>query len=166
MIEKLYLLRHGIALPQGTADIADDDRPLTPKGESRMRELGRALAKLDLKIERIVTSPLPRARRTAEITSDVLKPRDSVENADELRPGTELGRIRDWLRERTEKRLMIVGHNPMLSDLVGFLVLDNPNAVLGDLKKGGIAALAHAGGSGDRYQIEWIATPRLLRKLL
>jgi phosphohistidine phosphatase len=165
MLKNLYILRHGIAVPHGTPDIADDDRPLTPKGESRMREIGKGLAKLDLEIERIVTSPLPRAHRTAEIAADALKLRDSLGVADILRSGAEPAAIRDWLRGRPESRLMIVGHNPALSDLIGLLILDDPNAMLVELKKGGIAALVHGGNSGERYQIEWVATPGLLRML-
>jgi phosphohistidine phosphatase len=165
MIEQLYILRHGIAVPHGTPGIADDDRPLTPKGEDRMREIGKGLAKLDLGIERIVTSPLPRARRTAEIVAGALKMRDTLEDADALRSGADPAAIRDWLRGRPESRLMIVGHNPALSDLVDRMVLGDSNAMLVDVKKGGIAALVRAGGSGDRYRIEWIATPGLLRRL-
>ena len=166
MIESLYILRHGIALPHGTPGIADDDRPLTPKGESRMREIGRALARLDLGIERIVTSPLPRASRTAELVAAPLHLRNAVEVDDALRSGADASSIREWLRTRPEETLMIVGHNPSLSELVGLLVLDDPNAMIGDLKKGGIAALTRAARSGDRFQIDWIASPRLLRKLL
>ncbi|ODU01005.1 MAG: phosphohistidine phosphatase SixA [Planctomycetes bacterium SCN 63-9] len=166
-MEKLYILRHGIALPHGTPGMADDDRPLTPEGEKRMREIGRSLARLRLDLDQIVTSPLPRARRTAEIVAEALDPalRQGLQDEPALRSGNGADMIRNWLRSRAEARLMIVGHNPSLSDLIGLLVLDDPNAMLGDLKKGGIASLAHDGNSGDRYQIEWIATPGLLRKL-
>jgi len=164
MIEHIYILRHGHAVEHGTPGFADDDRPLTPKGESRMREIGKGLARLGLDIERIVTSPLPRARRTAEIAAEALKLRDSLEDSDLLRSGADPAAIRDWLRGRPESRLMIVGHNPALSDLVDRLVLGDLNAMLVDLRKGGVAALVRV-GSGDRYRIEWIATPGLLRRL-
>lgn len=163
MLKNLYILRHGIAVPHGLPDVADDDRPLTPKGESRMREIGKGLARLDLGIERIMTSPLPRARRTAEIAAEALKLGDSPEDAEILRSGADPTVIRNWLRGRSESRLMIVGHNPELSDLVDRLVLGDANAMLVDLKKGGVAALVQVGGLSDRYRIEWIATPRLLR---
>jgi phosphohistidine phosphatase len=165
MINNLYILRHGIALPHGTPGVADDDRPLTPEGEARMREVGEGLSRLDLKIERIVTSPLPRARSTADIVADPLKLRGSIEEADVLRSGTGPAAIREWLNRRPEARLMIVGHNPSLSDLIGLLVLDDPDAKVVDLKKGGVGALVHDGNTGGHYQIEWVATPGLLREL-
>ena len=58
----LFILRHGIAIPHGTPGIADDERPLTSKGERRIHQVGRGLAALRLGVEKIVTSPLPRPR--------------------------------------------------------------------------------------------------------
>ena len=58
-----------------------------------------------------------------------------------LQAGSSAATIQRWLRERTEDRLMIVGHNPTLSDLVSLLVLGSTQPPICDLKKGGIAAL-------------------------
>jgi phosphohistidine phosphatase len=165
-MNELYLLRHGIAVPPGTPNIPDDERPLTSKGERRMRQIARGLRLLDLKLDRIVTSPLPRARATAEIVAEELDAKDRLETADLLRAGTDAPAIQAWLRERTEDRLMLVGHNPALTDLVTRLVLGaaGPQAQVCELKKGGIAALQPS-SSPDRYALIWVATPRLLRRL-
>jgi len=163
-MKNLYIVRHGIAVEHGTSGIPDDMRPLTAKGEKRMRQIGRAISKLELQLDRIVTSPLPRARATAEILADALDSRDRLEIADVLRSGTSAVSIQRWLRERDEDRLMIVGHNPELSDLVPLLVLGRTQPLFCDLKKGGIAALACAGGA-DRFEINWIAPPRVIRGL-
>ena len=56
---RLYLLRHGIAVPHGTPDIPDDERPLTSEGEKGVRKVARGLRRLGFKLDRIVTSPLP-----------------------------------------------------------------------------------------------------------
>ena len=92
---QLYVMRHGIALPHGTPGMSDDDRPLTPQGEKRVRQIARGLRDLDL--ERIVTSPLPRAFRTAEIVASELECNDLLEPADALRAGASAESIRDWL---------------------------------------------------------------------
>ena len=73
----LYIVRHGIAVEPGTPGIPDDERPLTAKGEKRMRQIAQGLRKLDLKLDRIVTSPLPGRRTTAEIIAEVLGSRPS-----------------------------------------------------------------------------------------
>ena len=160
-MNQLYLLRHGLAVPHGTPDIADDDRPLTPKGERRVRSVGRGLKRLKLKLDRIVTSPLPRAARTAEIVAEALGKPDLIEIADVLRSGAHVEAVADWLQTRTEERLMIVGHNPSLSELLGRLVVGSDHGSIGDLHKAGIAALRS--DDGAIYRIDWIARPRLFR---
>jgi phosphohistidine phosphatase len=166
-MKELYILRHGIAVDPGTPGIPDDERPLTAKGQKRMHEIARGLCRLDLKLDRIVTSPLPRARETAEIVADELDAEEVLETAEILTAGADAASIQTWLRERTEDRLMVVGHNPALSDLITLLVLGKKK--LGppvcDLKKGGLAALEPSASAADRYDLLWIATPRLIRRL-
>jgi phosphohistidine phosphatase len=163
MTTHLYLLRHGIADPRGTPDLPDDERPLTSKGEKRMRQVGRGLRALDIKLDRIVSSPLPRALRTAEIVADVLGLTRLLETTDALRADREPAAIREWLKTREEDRLMLVGHNPAFSDLVTLLVTGQPGAPLCELKKGGIAAFCAQPQGG--MLLDWLAPPSLLRGL-
>lgn len=160
---QLYLLRHGIALPHGTPDIPDDERPLTPRGERRMRQVGRGLRRFKIKLDRIISSPLPRALRTAEIVADVLGATELLETSDALRAERTANSIRDWVRGRTEERLMLVGHNPAISDLAGLFVTGHSDHKVCELRKGGIAALTSVPDGG--MILDWIATPGLLRRL-
>lgn len=162
---KLYILRHGIATPHGTPGISDEDRPLTAKGEQRMKQIGQGLAALGLELDRIVTSPLIRARRTAQIVAQETGLVDALEVSTALAADASAESIRDWLRERHESRLMIVGHNPSLSDLVGLLALGEVGKLPLELKKGGIAALSTGAVLGQRYHLEWVVPPALLRRL-
>ena len=167
-MKELYILRHGIAVEPGTPGIPDDERPLTSKGRRRMRRIARGLCRLELRIDRIVTSPMPRARATAEIIAEELDAEDLVETADVLRAGSDAQAIQNWLRERTEERLMIVGHNPGLTDLITLLILGGGAGLrpqVCELKKGGIAALRPPTASADRFDLIWAATPRLIRGL-
>ncbi len=97
---------------------------------------------MKLNLDRIVTSPLPRARRTAQIVAQELGLIDKLETSSALSAGTDAESLRDWLRERSEERLMIVGHNPAFSDLVGLLILGEVGKFPFELKKGGLAALS------------------------
>ena len=160
-MNQLYLLRHGLAVPYGTPDIDDDDRPLTAKGEQRVRSVGRALKRLKVKVDRITTSPLPRAHRTAEIVAEVFGRPELIEVADELRAHQDAASIQDWLKTRPEESLMVVGHNPSLSQLLGRLVVGPDHPSIGDLHKAGIAALVSE--DGDLYRVDWIARPKLFR---
>ncbi|HEV3166290.1 MAG TPA: phosphohistidine phosphatase SixA [Isosphaeraceae bacterium] len=162
-MNELYLLRHGIAVPPGTAGYEDDERPLTAKGERRTRQIAQGLRRLNLQLDRVITSPLPRAQRTAEIVAETLDITYLLETADALRAGQSASSIREWLNGRTEPRLMIVGHDPAFSDLVSLLLTDKPGPPICQLRKGGLAAFrAQANG---RFQLDWLARPRLIRRL-
>ena len=160
-MSKLYVLRHGIAVPHGTPGVSEEERPLTPKGAKRMRQIGRGLRRLGIKPDRIVSSPLPRAMQTAEIVADVLGMSHRVEAGDALRADQSAEAIRDWLFARAEQCLMIVGHNPSLSEILGLLVIGASDPLLCELKKGGVAALSTRPEGG--FVLDWIAQPRLLR---
>lgn len=163
-MEHLYVLRHGIAVPHGTPGVPEDDRPLTDEGEAELRKVAKGLKRLKLGVERVVTSPLPRARRTAEIVAGKLGGDGMLEESDLLRPGGSPRDVRDWLGTRSEGTLMVVGHNPDLTELVALLIGLPVNHIPFELKKGGVAALQASADGG--FGLSWLATPRLLRKLL
>lgn len=122
---------------------------------------------MDLKLDRILSSPLPRALKTAEIVADVLGLSAILETADALAANRDAASICEWLPTRTENRVMLVGHNPSLSEMIGLLVtggLGPPSPC--ELRKGGIAALQSSPGQGMGMRLDWLARPRLLRKLV
>lgn len=160
---RLYLVRHGIAVPHGDPDFADDDRPLTDKGRSHAKQVGKGLRRLGVEPTRILTSPLPRARETAEIVADALKLGEILEDADALRAENDAASIRDWLNTVEGESLMLVGHNPSLSNLVGLLITGEHGLPLVELRKGGVAAFASGPDGGLR--LDWLARPKLLRRL-
>lgn len=160
-MKRLYLLRHGIALPSGTPNILDDDRPLSPDGERRVRIVARAMKRMKVKLDKICTSPLPRALRSAEILAEVYNKLEKVEKFEELRPDRSATSIAAWLRSRSEDKVVIVGHNPWISLLVGELVVGPEHPTVGDLRKAGIAALK--ADPDGRFEIDWIARPKLFR---
>jgi phosphohistidine phosphatase len=130
-----------------------------------MRQIASGLRALDLELDRIVTSPLPRAKETAEIVAHALGANERLETSNVLQTGSDASTIERWLRDRTEARIMLVGHNPTLSELVSLLVVGARMSPICDLKKGGIAALSKRGGAAGLFELSWVATPRLLRRL-
>jgi phosphohistidine phosphatase len=159
----LYLVRHGIAVPSGTPGIPDSERPLTAKGERHLKRIARGLRRLDVQPERIVTSPLPRAYRTAEIVAAGLGLESRLERAEVLSATSPAEAIWQWLQTREESSLMIVGHNPAFSRLVGLIVTGENLMPVCELSKGGVAAFRP--GEAGGVVIDWIAPPGLLRKL-
>jgi len=160
-MQGLYVVRHGIADARGTPGIPDNERRLTSEGRKRMRQIARGLRRLEIEPDRIVASPLPRARETAEIVAEALGMSDRLELSDALHDTRDATAVRDWLLTRSENRLMIVGHNPALSELVAQLLTGSTEPWLCELKKGGVAALSTGADGG--FALDWLAPPRLLR---
>jgi phosphohistidine phosphatase len=161
---ELYLLRHGLAEPRGEAWPDDAKRPLTPRGMSRLRRSGDALARLGLPVDVVLTSPLVRARQTAEIVASAFNPRPPLVNVEVLAPGgTPDALARELEKHVRRPHILIVGHEPGMGELAAWLVgARNPV----EFKKGGICRIDVEGaalrGAGA---LRWLLTPKILRAL-
>lgn len=164
MIHQLYVVRHGLAEPAGSPGLSDFDRRLTKEGMKRMGEVANGLLRLETEVDTILTSPLPRALQTAEILAEFLRPRPALQTTHALSSEQDARSIARWLGRQETPRLMIVGHNPALSELVSVLCLDSFEPLI-DLGKGAVACLTAAQHSVPRYQLEWLAPARILRRL-
>ena len=160
---RLIIIRHAIAVERGTPDIADEDRPLTRKGERRFREVARGLARIEPRPDLLLTSPLPRARQTAEIAAQAwgkLKPK----KADVLAGGSfaEVAGLVDKLPR--DSSVALVGHEPDVSELLAAILGSKDTAAFA-FKKGGAAAVDVAGPLGQGGALLWALPPRPLRRL-
>ena len=71
----IYLVRHAIAEDRELrADLPDEERRLTDKGMRRMRRAVEGLAALEVEVDTIWTSPLRRAKETAELLAELRIP--------------------------------------------------------------------------------------------
>jgi len=130
---KLFLLRHGKAdWPDWTA--RDDERPLTEEGIEEMQRVAAALKRLKVDPDLILSSPLPRALRTAEIAGKALGV--PVEQRAELKPGFDRRKCDALLATSPGGDIMIVGHEPDFSRLILSLTGGNVK-----LPKGATAAI-------------------------
>src|SRR5437879_8814414 len=107
---RLYLLRHGIA-EEWRPDFPDEKRRLTAEGKQKVRMIARGISKLDLALDLIVTSPLPRASETAEIVAEVLGCKDIVKVDDRLAGGFGMHEARGIISDAgNAQSVMLVGH--------------------------------------------------------
>ena len=113
MAAQLWLLRHGEASPRADTD---DARRLTARGEQQARAAGRALAAMDVAFDGVYTSPKARARRTAELACEALGTEPVVHPP--LREGFAVADARELLLAGEERRILVVGHNPDLAQVV------------------------------------------------
>src|SRR4051812_30152538 len=116
----LYFLRHAIAVPRGTPDIKDENRPLTKDGARKMKSGAQGMLALELEFDRILTSPYRRARETAEIVAKAFHLK--VETWKALIPSEDPRQLVAGLRKATDKNLLLVGHEPHLTQFISVLI--------------------------------------------
>jgi phosphohistidine phosphatase len=162
---KLYLVRHATA-EDGTAASEDKDRGLTEDGKTRMMRAVRGLQKLKINPVLILTSPLKRARETAEILAHGLAG-VRVEVMPELAPGVDSPTLVGALRSHAgHKSLALVGHQPGLGRLASFLLTGSERRCDFDFKKGGVACLeADFSDHTAHCALQWFTAPKLLRRI-
>jgi phosphohistidine phosphatase len=156
---KLFFLRHGKAENRAEWGGADADRPLTPAGEEAMRREAEVLRAMNLALDLIVTSPLARASKTAEIVADGLGLTDRLVEDARLAPGFDLARLGQLLATHMPAGpVMVVGHEPDFSETVAELI--GGGEVV--MKKGGLARVDVAAPAAGGGRLEWLLTPPLL----
>ncbi|NWG11963.1 MAG: phosphohistidine phosphatase SixA [Acidobacteria bacterium] len=160
----LYIVRHSDAVPSGTPGVSEDQRPLTDKGIRKMREVARGLRLIGVQPELIFTSPLPRARQTADIVAE--ETGGLVEVAECLAPaGSRPELYRELRAHRKQESLMIVGHQPSLGEIAGEIAWGSPDHCL-EIKKGGACALELTKlDPAPTGTLLWLVTPALLRRV-
>ena len=154
------MLRHGVA-EDGNAHIPDPDRALTGEGRRKLRQVLQSAAGAGLRPSLIMTSPLKRAVQTAEIASDVLKYKNDLLRTKALAPGSTVEQVWDEIRvHNAEASLLLVGHNPLFSDLSGYLLGSNDIQV--DFKKGAILRIDFERFTATpKGVLRWYLTPKL-----
>jgi phosphohistidine phosphatase len=159
----IYILRHAIAVEPGTEGCKNDfDRPLTPEGEQKLRRIARAMRNMALSFDTVLSSPYVRARETAEIVKAALAPKMKIGLRDSL--GVD-GQPRELIMELKNldpapASLLLVGHEPYLSTLVGLLVSGSTRSFV-RIKKAGLCKLTVGTVKvGRSAQLEWLLTPR------
>jgi phosphohistidine phosphatase len=159
---ELYIVRHGIAeekFPDGT----DAARALTDEGRRKTARAARGLAALGVRPDLIVSSPLLRARQTAEVLAEALRPAEGIAEAQWLSPGIPpAGTVRQLAR-LAHRSVLLVGHMPDVSALASLLLTGRPSADI-VFKKAAVCALSFDGRArAGCARLEWLLQPRHLR---
>lgn len=158
---KLYFLRHATA-----SDIAASDgaRELTSEGREEARVAGKALVKLGAKPARIFSSPLLRARQTAEIVAKDLE--SQVETLDELTNDSPTSRLLKAVKTAgEEKEIVLVGHMPSLAGHVAHLIGAGSGEGLA-FGKGSIALVESEELKAGCGELRWLMRQKQLREMI
>lgn len=160
---KLLLVRHAAAVPRGTPGVPDDERPLTSEGKAEFRVAARGLARIADRPDVLLTSPLPRARVTAEIVARAFKriePRIEPAVAHDSVDGIVVALKTHPLAGT----VAVVGHEPALSALIARLLGVSVHGRLA-FEKGGAALVDLPDGPSAGGRLIWFLEPRILRIL-
>jgi phosphohistidine phosphatase len=160
---KLLLIRHAAAVPRGTPGVPDAERPLTPQGKAKFRVAARGLARVTRRPDVLLTSPLPRARLTAEIAALAFEHvAPAIEPA--LAHSSVDGIVAALKTHPPGARIALVGHEPLLGALLARLL----GAAQGEqlaFEKGGAALVDLPNGPAAVGRLRWFLRPRILRSL-
>jgi len=162
----LLIVRHAIAFDRDRNRWRDDgERPLSPAGIRRARKAAAGLKKFAPRPQRLLTSPLVRARQTAQILTDVAGwPAARV--TPELSPGEPALAILELLSRDRGKLTAVVGHQPDLGHLLGACLLGGGGALPIEMKKNAVACVSFSGRPrAGHAALRWLATPKMLRSL-
>ena len=160
----LYLIRHGKAHPS-TETNPDDLRPLTEDGKIELLKIAKVWREMGIVFDKILTSPIFRAKETAKIIAEVYEWTGSIEESNVL--GHEFhveGVIAKLKTLKGKKKIALVAHNPDLGILASaFLGCDASPCV--DFEKNAIMGIKFAGvpasGTGS---LQFYLPPNFLRR--
>lgn len=153
---EVYLVQHG----EAKSEMEDPERPLTEKGKEAVESMARYVASLGVEIAQLLHSGRLRAKQTAELFAQYLRPPQGVKEEKGLSPLDDPQEARRLIQQ-AERPLMIVGHLPHLSRLASLLILGAPDKEVIEFTKGGIVCLTKR---DDNWLVEWALIPNLIHK--
>ncbi len=152
---KVYLVQHGI--PKSEQE--DPQRPLSLEGRAEARKMAEHLDSKGFTVKAIYHSPKLRARETAEIFAEVLRP-ETLEEAEGLKPLDEPGLWAEKLNKQSrEGDIMLVGHLPHLQKLASLLLVKDPERSLVAFRQAGVVCLEK---TDTDWLLRWALVPELL----
>jgi phosphohistidine phosphatase len=155
----VYFVRHGAAVDGADWGGSDGERPLTRKGIDKMERVGERLEELEIEADAIVTSPLLRAKQTAEVLAEALDLEEALSEDERLGGDFDRRGLAGILNDRADaKALVLVGHEPSMSSVIGELV----GGARIDFKKGAVACVDVSDTSALRGVLLWMASPKIL----
>ncbi len=148
---KLFLVQHGEAKTKQQ----DPDRSLTDRGIADTKKAVQWMNKISEPVNQIRHSGKKRAEQTAQIFAGFLNPPRGSVTVTDLNPNDDVRIVAGRLGEQDES-LMIVGHLPHLSRLVGLLLTGDPENHVVKFMNSGVVCLT---GQDKQWTLSWAVIP-------
>ncbi len=153
---RVYVVQHGEAV----AKEVDPARPLSEKGRLDAERLAAFLARIGVRVQRLIHSGKTRARQTAELVQWAVLPGGRAQEHPGLGPEDPVAPLADEIGAG-EQDVMIVGHQPFVGRLVGRLVADDETRSVAGFVPGTVVCLER---SVDGWQVIWMVRPEVLAR--
>jgi phosphohistidine phosphatase len=166
---EIYLIRHADAM-DADAGMTDAERPLSEEGREKMRKGAKGLRNLLSgsfpPLDAVLTSPLLRAVESARIIAREVNDNEEVVDCPPLAEGSRWEDLVPFLGKYPKSgRVALVGHEPDLGKLAGWLLAPESGASI-PLKKGaGICFELEEPSPRPQAEMLWFLTPKQLRQL-
>ncbi|AAL62840.1 MULTISPECIES: phosphohistidine phosphatase SixA [Pyrobaculum] len=148
----LYLAQHGRAFTEAE----DPERRLTPEGIYETEKIAEYLAKIGVRVRKVIHSGKTRARQTAEIFARHIGAEIRAEEG--LNPNDDPA-IWAAKAEALTEDLFIVGHLPHLSRLASLLLTGNPQKEVVKFRYSGVVKLEKEEAG---WKLAWYLTPDIV----
>jgi phosphohistidine phosphatase len=166
MTRTVFVIRHGIAEEPADAHAAgrdDSQRELTKEGRYKLKDSMAGLAALVERIDLIASSPLVRAVQTADFVAEAFPKAKRLQHPG-LAPGVYPSALLQWVM-RHKGVLALVGHEPDLSQWIGYMTSGEPRSLV-QMKKGAVCRLEMPDPAvPGEAQIAWHLTSKQLMQL-
>jgi phosphohistidine phosphatase len=160
----IYFLRHANAGEPKLNPAKDEKRSLDKLGVEQAHDVGRALAALDVTIDVILSSPLRRATQTASVVANEIGYEDKVVVDPALRPGASYEQFLELVGRHSRKEaIMVVGHNPNMTEFLNRMLSGSGTLHALELKKGAIARVEKEGRKAA--VLRWCMPPKVIRSI-
>ena len=159
----IYIVRHASAGQHVDNPKKDEKRPLDPDGIEQCGFVGRALSALNAQPDVIISSPLKRATQTASLIGNEIGYEGKLHLETALRPDASFTDFRRMLDKYSKhEALMVVGHNPSITEFLARMIAKSGCEALVDFKKGAVARVETARHSAT---LNWFFTPKMAREI-
>ena len=159
----IYFVRHASAGERVSNPKKDEKRPLDADGIEQCGYIGRALAALNAQPDVVISSPLKRATKTASLVGNELGFEGKLQLESALRPEASFADFRRMLDKYSKhEAVMVVGHNPSITDFLARMIAQSGCEARVDFKKG---AVARAETDRRAATLNWFLTPKIAREI-
>jgi phosphohistidine phosphatase len=157
---EIYLMQHGPALPKEQ----DPEEGLSPEGEARIHASGKALKKMGIGFDVILSSPKKRSRQTAAIVAEEVGfPPERIMETEKVKAMTPPEETIEALSEYAgNKRILIAGHLPSVAEVASFLLTEGSKATI-DFERGGCCRIDAGELPTHSGHLRWYLTPEQLK---